>query len=198
MDGQTWLKRLSEPLTPEKLQHGKQRYLFVDICSSHRKGGDFDMCLSITSTKLHKFPANATHLLEPVDSFVIQKFKDVWRRLWDSHHLKGIKDGRFNDWSNSEASGKLVNPRKLFYFKLAAAIVREVNSQVDKDGNNYARKEMMRCGLSFDDDGVWSENMLSDDFKQSLRIIAITSTGNQCMHERWMQKVNLMRNRVSL
>jgi hypothetical protein len=38
---------------------------------------------------------------------------------------------------------------------LAAAAVRDVNEELDAYGMTYARKSMMRCGLSTDQDGVW-------------------------------------------
>lgn len=50
--------------------------------------------------------------------------------------------------SGSGASGKLKNPGKGFFLKLAANSIREVNKQRDKNGVPYARKAMIRTGMA--------------------------------------------------
>lgn len=46
-------------------------------------------------------------------------------------------------------NGMLVNPSKPFFLEMVVTSVRDVNRQVDKKfGISYARKAMMRCGLS--------------------------------------------------
>jgi hypothetical protein len=63
-----------------------------------------------------------------------------------------IKDG---DWkSGTHSSGNTKNPGYKFFLKLAAESVREVNKMRDKNGITYARKSMIRCGLSLDLNGV--------------------------------------------
>ena len=61
---------------------------------------------------------------------------------------------------SSEGSGKLKNPDKLFFLRLAAQSVRKVNSMRDRDGLIYARKAMIRCGLSKNLNGLWETNQL--------------------------------------
>ena len=47
-------------------------------------------------------------------------------------------------------SGKLKNPGKRFFLELAAKLVRKVNEMRDAAGLSYARRAMIRCGLSLD------------------------------------------------
>lgn len=62
-------------------------------------------------------------------------------------------------------SGSFFNPGKGFFLKLAAEYVRTVNSYRDKNGLTYARKAMIRTGISRGLDGSWSEGKLSDDLQ---------------------------------
>lgn len=106
--------------------------------------GDY---LQDTNTKICKFPANATHLLQPADSFVSQILKDSWLRLLDYHGLAVKHEEQFNKKERSEASGKHFNPRKVFHLRLASTVIIEVNNQRDSSGNSYAPNSMMRTGL---------------------------------------------------
>lgn len=167
MDGATWKEWLGEPRALPKLIMGRKRHLFVDNCSSHSESGaHIGSLLQRSNTSLRKLVANATHLCQAADSFVIQKIKDSWRRLWDKHRLKAIKEGLFNDKENEHASGRLENPGKHFYLKLAAEVIRDVNSQVDSKGINFARKAMVRTGLSLNYNGKWEECQLSDELQK--------------------------------
>ena len=62
--------------------------------------------------------------------------------------------------SGPRPSGKLADPGKSFFLKLAAEYVRAVNSMKDKNGVSYARKATIRCGLRLDLDGEWQESQL--------------------------------------
>lgn len=57
-------------------------------------------------------------------------------------------------------SGKLPNPRKKFFSKLAGRVVRDVNQMRDCNGLSYARKAMIRCGLAKDLNGQWCTSQL--------------------------------------
>ncbi|KAE9037386.1 hypothetical protein PF005_g18230 [Phytophthora fragariae] len=70
-----------------------------------------------------------------------------------------------NCWQNKVRkdgswSGKIQNPGKKFFLELAADAVKAVNLQKDKNGMSYARKAMIRCGLSLGIDGTWSVTQL--------------------------------------
>lgn len=92
---------------------------------------------------LQKCPPNSTHLIQPADSFIIQKIKCAWRKRWDEYKRRCIEK---NLWTLG--SGKLPNTGKNFFLKLAAAAVHDVNSQRDKNGLIYARKAMIMTGMS--------------------------------------------------
>ena len=111
------------------------------------------------NTTLKKCPANATDLIQPADSFSISKIKNSWKRKWDAYKVKLI-DGGERMKSASGSSGKLKNPGKFFFLRLAAESVREVNAQKDKNGLSYARKAMMRTGMSLNLNGKWEESQL--------------------------------------
>ncbi|KAE8966541.1 hypothetical protein PR002_g28334 [Phytophthora rubi] len=66
-------------------------------------------------------------------------------------------------------SGKLKNPGKRYFLTLAAKAVRRVNAQRDKNGLNYARKAMIRCGLSLDVDGKWRVEQLFSHLQEIIR-----------------------------
>lgn len=111
MDGVTFKAWLSEPRAIKKLPNGLRRVLYVDNCSGHVIDDDTTSSLNSISTTIQKFPPNATHLLQPADSFVIQKLKDAWRKRWDDYKYECI---RRETWTAS--SGKLPNPGKPFLF----------------------------------------------------------------------------------
>lgn len=69
------------------------------------------------------------------------------------------------DGINGQGSGKLCNPGKHFFLKLAADAVREVNEQRDKDGVQYARKAMKMTGMSLNLNGLWEESQLTQDLQ---------------------------------
>ena len=49
---------------------------------------------------------------------------------------------------NPRGREKIINPGKRFFLKLAANCVRDVNRQRTSEGITYARKAMIRCGMS--------------------------------------------------
>lgn len=56
--------------------------------------------------------------------------------------------------------GRLVNPGKNFFLKLAADSIRDVNSHLNKAFQPYARRAMIIKGLYFGVYGAWSETHL--------------------------------------
>lgn len=93
--------------------------------------------LRAINTTLRVLPKNATHLCQPADSFVIQKIKQRWRKLWDEEKVRLINS---REWQEGLLkSGTLPNPGKIFFLRLVARVVREVNKMRDKKGLSYAR-----------------------------------------------------------
>ncbi|MEM7298840.1 MAG: hypothetical protein AAF391_11305, partial [Bacteroidota bacterium] len=161
MDSDTWISWLQEPRAISALPGGVERTLFVDNCSSHILDGNSEAALKKIRTRLLKLPPNSTDLTQPADSFIIQKIKEVWRRLWDEYKLQCINEGQWQDGVDGQGSGRLPNPGKRFFLKLAADSVREVNGMRDANGLSYARKAMIMTGMSLSVNGTWSESQLT-------------------------------------
>jgi hypothetical protein len=122
----------------------------MDNCGCHNETDELNDALADFITTIEKQPRNATDLFQPCDSFVISKIKQAWQAEWEAAKIKKIKEG---SWSNG--SGKLLNPGKTFFLKLAAASVSRVNEMRDRSGLTYARKAMIRTGLSLNLNGLW-------------------------------------------
>ena len=110
-------------------------------------------------TNLKYFCPNATELVQPCDSFVIEKIKCAWKKRWDEYKLNQINQ---NAWTTG---GKLPNPGKSFFLRLASDSVRDVNLQRDENGLTYARKAMILCGLSLNTNGKWEETQLKPELQ---------------------------------
>lgn len=142
--------------------HGRKKTIYLDNCSGHLEANECEAELDGINSTLKFFPPNATDLCQPADSFVIAKIKDAWKKKWNEKKMKLIVD---NCWQNKVRkdgswSGKIQNPGKKFFLELAADAVKAVNLQKDKNGMSYARKAMIRCGLSLGIDGTWSVTQL--------------------------------------
>lgn len=82
MDDQVFNSWMSESRAIKPLTNGQQWVLFVDNCSEHFVNDGTHLCPSKIWTNLKMLPPNATHLVQPVDSFIIRKIKDAWRSRW--------------------------------------------------------------------------------------------------------------------
>ena len=156
-------ERRAYPLDPRR----ERIDLWVDNCGGHNASQDLERALAETQTTIHFFPPCATDLVQPADSFVISKIKDEWTRRWDIKKLELING---NDWSNNVRadggwSGKLKNPGKSYFLQLAADCVRAVNAMRDYAGLTYARKAIIRCGLSLDVTGFWHVKQLTPELQ---------------------------------
>lgn len=57
-----------------------------------------------------------------------------------------LRDGKWVNWKNG--SGKLTNPGKTFYLKLAAVVLQIVERDLDEDNVSYVRKAIMVSGMA--------------------------------------------------
>lgn len=145
--------------------------MFLDNCGGHNASDDLVSILERTKTKLCYFPPCATDLVQPADSFVISKIKDAWTTLWETEKLRMINAGEWSNGVRSDGawSGKLLNPGKRFFLELAAKAVRQINEMRDSNGLTYARKAMIRCGLSLDVNGQWHEKQLTPQLQEIIK-----------------------------
>ncbi|OWZ14471.1 LOW QUALITY PROTEIN: hypothetical protein PHMEG_00012054 [Phytophthora megakarya] len=114
-------------------------------------------------TKVKYFPANTTDKVQPADRFPIQRIKEHWRRFAERRNMDAIRNG---DWKTGTSSTwKLANP---VFLEPAAQYIRLVNLEKDKNGDNWAKKSMIQCGLDVSRDGVWKVDQLSKELKQTI------------------------------
>ena len=159
MDRTVMPEWLSEKRIISKIRNGR-RVLFVDNCSGHATTDELSSVCAAIDTEIRYFPPNTTHLVQPCDSFVIQKIKRAWSTHWEKYKMECIKK---NKWKDS--SGKLRNPGKTFFLQLAAKCVREVNLQRDENGLSFARKAMIITGLALNTNGSWEVGQLTPDLQ---------------------------------
>lgn len=147
---------------------GRERVIFLDNFSGHNNTEELQQALEGLKATLRFFPSNATDLIQPADSFVISKIKDYWREQWNLKKIELIRENHWQDRVRRDGtwSGKLQQPGKQFFLRLAADSVRAVNAQRDANRLTYARKAMIRTGLSLDVDGVWRVEQLYPELQQ--------------------------------
>lgn len=63
-------------------QRVQWEYFLMDSCSRHTEKDELRQALSKVNIEVKFFPANATDLVQPADSFIIQKFKAAWSKRW--------------------------------------------------------------------------------------------------------------------
>ena len=79
MDNNVFQKWLQEARSISKDPDGKSRTLFLDNCSGHMLSDPVKEALNNISASLKFLTKNATHLCQPLDSFIIQKLRGYWR-----------------------------------------------------------------------------------------------------------------------
>jgi DDE superfamily endonuclease len=162
MTRDVWLQWLKERRAQHRYDNSAcPRVIYVDNVSSHDTTSEETKAqLNKMNTSIRFLVANVTDKIQPCDSYVISKIKDRWTELWEAYKLEAIQKG---EWQ--EVSGALKNPGKTFFLKLAARAVADVNKCRDKNGLTFARKAMIRCGLSLDVTGQWHVNQLTPELQ---------------------------------
>ncbi|SPQ96949.1 unnamed protein product (mitochondrion) [Plasmodiophora brassicae] len=164
MTSAVWLEYLREPRVQRRYgiarDSNRPRVIFVDNVGSHQISQEATRQLNSMNATIRFLVANATDKIQPCDSFVIAKIKMRWIEQWEAYKMNAINDG---DWQR--VSGALKNPGKTFFLKLAADSVKYVDSCRDANGLKYARKAMIRCGLSKDVTGEWRIQQLSPELQ---------------------------------
>ena len=159
MDNIVMKQWLCEPHVIKKLPNNRMRHLFVDNCSGHNLHEEIVAYAKDIMTTINFFFPNATDLIQPCDSFIIQKIKDAWRRRWDKYKPSLLRN---NSWTKG---GRLSNPGKAFFLRIAAEAVAVINSQRDENGLTYARKAMIMCGMALNTNGKWEETQLKPELQ---------------------------------
>lgn len=138
--------------------------MFMDNSSDHENTEALKTAADSNSPKISVFPMIETHLVQPYDSFTIQKIETAWTHRWVKHKRARILQ---NKWTNS--SGKLIDPGKGFFLRLGADSIKVVKNEKDEDGIQLARKAMICCGLAKNRNNNWEVRQL---FRKLQMIIA--------------------------
>lgn len=163
MDRRVFNEMLQEPRFIRKDPHGRKKIVFIDNVGSHSLTPEVENSLRLLNIEIRFLPPNSTDLTQPADSFVIQAIKSAWMAKWDAYKYSQIKAGAFRDKPGQ--AGHIPNPQKHYFLQLAADSVAEARKKVDSNGLNFARKAMIRCGLSLDVDGIWREKQLKPELQ---------------------------------
>lgn len=169
MDTRIFAQYFNDPRAYQADPYGHRKHVWVDNSSNHNRTPLLNEILQSKNTELCYLPPCTTHLVQPADQFVIAKIKNVWERRWEQKKLQLIRDEQWSDHPEGRGrgwSGKLKNPGKSFYLSLAAECVRVVNEEIDEHGVSFARKTMIKCGLSLDLNGRWRREQLFDNLQQ--------------------------------
>ena len=87
MDKKVFALWLEEPRACSKDTDGSDTFLYMDNCGGHVDTEELTAAAADINFKIRKLIANATDLIQPLDSFVISKIKDVWRQIWEQYKL---------------------------------------------------------------------------------------------------------------
>ena len=134
---------LSEERLIMPLENGTRRILFVNNCSGHNETKAMRSSASGIGIDIRYFSSNVTHLIQPCDSFVIQKIKRAYTTHWETWKMYMIRKVMWKD-----KSGRLVHPGKTLVFKLIANCIRQVNHQRNEHRLQYARKAMILTAMA--------------------------------------------------
>jgi DDE superfamily endonuclease len=80
MDRKVMAEYFGEKRAIWPLQEAKKRILYVDNCGGHNNTTESEEALRRIRTTVRYLPPNSTHLIQPCDSFIIQKLKDEFHR----------------------------------------------------------------------------------------------------------------------
>ena len=115
IDSRVMVEWVCERRALSPLPNGRKRILFVDNCSGHNMNAELRSALEKSNTELRYFPANATDLMQPADSFVIQKIKAAWSNRRERYKTEFIQRMSHTN-SYGTKNGLLPNPGKRFFF----------------------------------------------------------------------------------
>jgi DDE superfamily endonuclease len=162
MDRRVFVEWLKENRCVKRDPYDREQYIFMDNASGHKPVDGVDAVLAEKRVSIEFLPSNSTDLCQPADATIIQKLKQAWRNEWEREKLRLATSHAFSNVPNKggEWSGKLLQPGKTYFLKLAAKCCRIVSDMRDDEQLNLVRKSMIRCGLNKNLNGVWEERQL--------------------------------------
>ena len=164
MDTRVMPEWLSENRVISALPNGRRRVLLLDKCRGHNNTNALDIATQKIRTCIRCFPANATHLIQACDSFVIQKIKSAWSTRWEIFKMEMVRKNMWKDKSR-----RWLNPGMSFFLLLAADSVADVNRPRDADGLSIALEAMIMNWMAMNTNGRWEEKQLSPELQRIVR-----------------------------
>lgn len=146
------------------LPDGRKRVIFMEPSTWLPFAKELAKPLDGSNTELRFFPRNGGGLMQPVDTGIREKIKELWRDGWQQMKTRMIDLGVWNG-EGRDTSGKMFNAGPRFFLKLAAAAIKAVNEARDEEGVSLTRKAMIRTGMSLNVNGKWELEQLHPELK---------------------------------
>lgn len=80
-----------------RLPNGRCRILYVNNCDGHNSSSSLKDAFHSANTELSYFPVNTTHLLQPCDSFVIQKNEKLLEETLERFKMGMVQKSMWQD-----------------------------------------------------------------------------------------------------
>ncbi|DBA02287.1 TPA: hypothetical protein N0F65_006162 [Lagenidium giganteum] len=131
---------------------------YADVVSG---GEGMPMVVRITGGSQARIMPPMMIFQNATESYPIRQVTDDARK-WNAKKFELIKDDAWQMTVRKDGtcSDKLKNPGKRYFLQLAAECDQELNTKPDKHGFTFARKVMIRCGMSLDVAGKWKVSQL--------------------------------------
>lgn len=83
MTSSAFAQWLAEKFVSKKKNGQRKIIVWVDNYSGHGQTLEVNAALQELNIESRFFPANANHLVQPAESFILSKIKDAWTKRWD-------------------------------------------------------------------------------------------------------------------
>jgi len=127
MDQPLFAEYFREERTITALPDERIRRVYVDRCKVHEETEYLLEALHDIRTNIVRFPANCTHLIQPLDQILLRMLKAAWRRMWEQYRAEMVQQGIFT------STGRVPNPGKHFYLEMVRDVVDEINEKIDAE-----------------------------------------------------------------
>ena len=88
------------------------RHLWVDRCSLRKQTACLQLELDSIRTVVHRFPANWTNKIQPLNQVVFRSFKANLDGKWNRKRMELVRNNEVT------SSGRIVNSVRRFYWNL--------------------------------------------------------------------------------
>lgn len=127
------------------------------------------------------------NIIQPADSFFIQKIKVAWRVRWEAYKVELFRKTLPRETYVTKP-GCLPNHGDRFFLKLAANAVREANNQKDQEEIHYAIKAIIRCGLALNTTRIWEIRQLFPHLQNNIAKYREKFNGND-LNVEWSKRI---------